>query len=120
MVELIKQCRGGLATNFSLFNIMALYSLIQYTTTVTTQWFYGYPADLQYLYWDLFCNFFFFLTLGFTPPARRLSVLRPSDSLFSVGNLTSVLLLFGIQMFGQFLVIILMSKSKFATILNYW
>ena len=34
MVELIKECRAGLATNFSLFNIMATYALIQYTTTV--------------------------------------------------------------------------------------
>lgn len=28
MVELIKECRAGLATNFTLFNIMAIYSLI--------------------------------------------------------------------------------------------
>ena len=34
MITLITECRGGLATNFSLFNIMALYSLIQYTTTL--------------------------------------------------------------------------------------
>lgn len=46
MIELIKECRGGLATNFSLFNIMALYSLIQYTTTVVTEYYFGYPADL--------------------------------------------------------------------------
>ena len=36
MVELIIECRGGLATNFSLFNIMAIYSLIQYTTTLVS------------------------------------------------------------------------------------
>jgi cation-transporting ATPase 13A2 len=34
MVELIKECRAGLATNYSLFNIMAIYSLIQYNTVV--------------------------------------------------------------------------------------
>jgi len=28
MVELIKECRASLATNFSLFNIMAIYALI--------------------------------------------------------------------------------------------
>jgi cation-transporting P-type ATPase 13A2 len=28
MVELIKECRGGLATNFSLFNVLAMYTLI--------------------------------------------------------------------------------------------
>ena len=34
MVELIKECRAGLVTNFSLFNIMALYTLIQYSSSV--------------------------------------------------------------------------------------
>jgi len=34
MVELIKECRAGLATNFSLFNIMASYSLTQYTSSI--------------------------------------------------------------------------------------
>ena len=33
MVELIKECRAGLATNFSLFNIMATYALTQYVVT---------------------------------------------------------------------------------------
>ena len=34
MVELIKECRAGLATNFSLFNIMAIYSLIQFSSSL--------------------------------------------------------------------------------------
>lgn len=34
VVQLLKECRGGLATNFSLFNIMAIYSLIQYSSTI--------------------------------------------------------------------------------------
>eukprot|EP00919_Chromeraceae_sp_WS-2016_P027497 GHVR01065284.1.p1 GENE.GHVR01065284.1~~GHVR01065284.1.p1 ORF type:complete len:127 (+),score=1.17 GHVR01065284.1:682-1062(+) len=73
MVELIKECRAGLATNFSLFNIMAIYSLIQYTTTIICQIFYSYPSDFQYLYWDLACNFFFFLVFGYTETAESLS-----------------------------------------------
>ena len=36
MVELIKEGRAGLATNFTLFNVMAAYSLTQYTTTVVS------------------------------------------------------------------------------------
>lgn len=66
VVELIKECRAGLATNFALFNIMALYSLIQYTSTIITQYFYAYPGQIQYLYWDLAGNFFFFITFGYT------------------------------------------------------
>ncbi len=73
MVELLKECRAGLATNFSLFNIMAIYSLIQYTTTSITQYYFAYPWDLQYLYWDVFCNLVFFLAIGYTKTADKLS-----------------------------------------------
>lgn len=66
IVFLIRECRAGLASNFSLFNIMALYSLTQYTSTVITQYFYAYPSDMQYLFWDIACNFFFFVTVGYT------------------------------------------------------
>jgi magnesium-transporting ATPase (P-type) len=69
MVEVIKECRAGLATNFSLFNILTIYSLIQYTTTVLTQKFLQYPADFQYLYWDLFLNFSFIVFIGYTKTA---------------------------------------------------
>jgi cation-transporting ATPase 13A3/4/5 len=74
MVELIKECRAGLATNFSLFNIMALYSLTQYTTTTICERFLQYPADMQYLYWDLFLNFAFIVFIGYTGTATKLSV----------------------------------------------
>lgn len=105
MVELLKECRAGLATNFSLFNIMALYSLIQYTTTIITQYYFSYPWDFQYLYWDIFCNFLFFLTIGYTGTAKRLSVDIPSASLFTVSNMTQVMVMFGFQLAGQILMI---------------
>lgn len=120
IIDLIRECRGGLATNFSLFNIMALYSLTQYTSTVITQYYYGYPADFQYLYWDVACNFFFFLTIGYTDSTDELSNLRPSDSLFSVSNISCVLVMFIIQLVGQISVIIIMSNDPFATITNYF
>jgi hypothetical protein len=53
---------------------MAVYSLIQYTTTVLCQKFLQYPADLHYLYWDLFLNFFFVVFIGYTATAKDLSV----------------------------------------------
>lgn len=70
----MKECRAGLATNFSLFNIMAIYSLIQYTTTVLSERFLQYPADQQYLYWDLMLNFSFILFIGHTGTADHLSI----------------------------------------------
>jgi cation-transporting ATPase 13A3/4/5 len=74
MVELIKECRAGLATNFSLFNIMAIYSLIQYTSSLVCEYFLQYPADFQYLYWDICLNFFLILFIGYTGTADKLSV----------------------------------------------
>ena len=67
MIELMKECRAGLVTNYSLFKIMVLYSFIQYSTCVISQIYYTYPSDFEFIYWDLFCNFFFFLTFGMTP-----------------------------------------------------
>ena len=101
VVELIKECRAGLATNFSLFNIMALYSLIQYTSTILVQFFFSYAADFQYLYWDLAGNFFFFLTFGYTATVKRLTKHIPNDSLFCLTNIFQVIFMFGIQLIGQ-------------------
>lgn len=90
---------------------MALYSLIQYTTTIITQYYFAYPWDLQYLYWDIFCNFLFFLTIGYTKTADKLSVSRPNGSLFAVSNLVQVLLIFGIQLMGQLLVMVGLTQT---------
>lgn len=109
VVELIKECRAGLATNFSLFNIMALYSLIQYTSTIITQFFFSYPADFQYLYWDLAGNFFFFLTFGYTGTVKTLSRHIPNNSLFCVTNVFQVIFMFAIQLVGQICMLLALS-----------
>ena len=120
MVSLIRECRGGLATNFSLFNIMALYSLTQYSSTVILQYFYAYPADLQFLYWDLGCNFFFFLTIGYTASEDKLSKLIPSDSLFSLSNVLCVTIMFALQLTCQIISLVIISNSPFSDYVDYW
>lgn len=109
VVELIKECRAGLATNFSLFNIMALYSLIQYTSTIIAQFYFSYPADFQYLYWDLAGNFFFFLTFGYTGTVKTLSRHIPNNSLFCFTNIFQVIFMFVIQLIGQICMILTLS-----------
>ena len=103
MVELIKECRAGLATNFSLFNIMAIYSLIQSTLSVVEELYLSYPADLQYLYEDLALNFFLIIFVGYTATADRLSVERPRNTLFSLTNICQILFMFLVQAGGQVL-----------------
>ena len=84
---------------------MATYSLIQYTTTIITQYNYSYPVQYHYLYWDIFCNFLFFLTIGYTRTVTKLSTQIPNGSLFTASNITQVLIMFGFQLAGQILMI---------------
>lgn len=107
MVELIKECRAGLATNFSLFNIMAIYSLIQYTSSLICEYYLQYPADFQYLYWDVCLNFFLILFIGYTGTADKLSIQRPRNSLFSLTNTVQIIIMFILQFAGQICSILL-------------
>jgi magnesium-transporting ATPase (P-type) len=84
---------------------MAIYSLIEYSTTVIDERYLQYPADLQYLYWDLCLNFFFILFIGYTATADHLSIERPKSSLFSFTNLLMIIITFGIQVAGQISII---------------
>ena len=105
MVELIIECRAGLATNFSLFNIMAIYSLIQYTTTLVSEKFLQYPQDFHFLYWDLGLNFIYIIFIGYTKTASELSIEKPRSSLFCFTNMLQIMFAFGIQLAGQIAVI---------------
>ena len=98
---------------------MALYSLIQYTTTIMTQFYFSYPGDFQYLYWDIFCNFLLFLTVGYTGTAEKLSVEIPKGSLFTVSNMVQVLWMFGVQLMGQFLMLYAITQP-FADRIGYY
>ena len=118
MVELIKECRAGLVTNFSLFNIMVMYSLIQYTTSIICQFYFTYPSDFQFLYWDMACNFFFFMTFGYTPTEGVLSKKTPQRSLFTLSNVIQILAMNVIQLVGQ-IVMIASMVTIFASDINY-
>jgi cation-transporting P-type ATPase 13A2 len=118
MVELIKECRAGLATNFSLFNIMATYALTQYVVTTISEIFYSYPGQYQYMYWDLACNLLFIIFIGYTDTADRLSVARPSNSLFCFSNLFQVLFAFVLVVIGQISMILSLS-GLFSSTIDY-
>lgn len=85
---------------------MAIYSLVQYNTVLISQFFYAYPADFHWIYWDLCCNFVFFLTFGYTGTTNKLTKEAPNNSLFTLSNITQLLIAFFIQMLGQFMMIV--------------
>lgn len=117
MVELIKECRCGLATNFTLFNVMAIYSLIQYTTTVICLKYLQYPGDFHYLYWDLVLNFGYIIFIGNTATSKELSVDRPRSSLFCFTNLFQMVFAFAVQVAGQISWIAIYEKTNYD---HYW
>jgi magnesium-transporting ATPase (P-type) len=83
---------------------MVMYSLVQYTTSTICYIFLTYPSDFQFLYWDLGCNFFFFLTYGLTKTARQLSSRKPKSTLFMGENMVGIFSFFIIQLLGQILI----------------
>lgn len=97
---------------------MASYSLTQYTTSIIAQVFYSFPADLHYLYWDIGCNFFFIVFVGYTSTSQRLSVAIPNNSLLCVTNMFQVLFAFGINVIGQISMILAIS-GPFAVETDY-
>ncbi len=72
------------------------------------------------MYADFGHNFVFFLTLGNTESLKKLSILRPSDSLFSFSNIFCVFYMFAIQFIGQIGVILLMSNFPIGFWINYY
>jgi cation-transporting ATPase 13A2 len=105
MIELIKECRASLATNFSLFNIMSMYALIQYTTSWICQYYYAYPSDINFVYWDFVSNFLLLLTYGYISTADKLTKEKPLNSLFSFSNIFQILCMVAIQLIGQIVAI---------------
>lgn len=97
---------------------MASYSLVQYTTSIICELFYAYPPDFNYLYWDIFCNFFFIVVIGYTATEEKLSVDKPNNSLFCMTNLAQVMIVFGLQVLGQISMILALG-GMFNEDLNY-
>ena len=97
---------------------MAIYSLTQYTSSIISQLFYSYPADLHFLYWDIACNFFFVVFVGYTNTADKLSIAIPNNSLLCFTNLFQVLFAFGVNVLGQIMMIVAIS-GEYSTNVDY-
>jgi cation-transporting ATPase 13A3/4/5 len=69
----LRICRAGLATNFHVFSMMILFSLIQFTTVCLLYSCYQDLTDSQMLYEDLFVTFPIFIALNLTKPSSKLS-----------------------------------------------
>lgn len=90
-LEVLKEGRCALATNFHNFKFMALYSMCQFSAVVISYTQITNLGDYQFLWQDLAVNFPLFLTLGYTKAYPKLTSKLPDDTLFSAKCLISVL-----------------------------
>ncbi|XP_065842399.1 polyamine-transporting ATPase 13A2-like isoform X2 [Oscarella lobularis] len=87
---LIKEGRAALATSFSVFKYMALYSLVEFATVLILYSIDSNLGDWQYLYIDLILVLIVALVMERTGACEHLVRRRPSGSLVSFPVLFSV------------------------------
>ena len=71
------------------------------------------------MFWDIACNFFFIVFVGYTATADKLSIAKPNNSLICFTNLFQVLFAFALNAFGQIIMIVAISQ-RFAPNIDYY
>ncbi|KAJ1952430.1 hypothetical protein EC988_003559, partial [Linderina pennispora] len=108
VVQLIREGRCSIATSFSCFKFMALYSMVQFTTVCLLYIYNVNLTDFQYLWADLFTIMSIAICMDRARPYKKLVPKRPSASLTSKKVLTSLigntLLIIGFQIAMYFMV----------------
>ncbi|KAJ1965507.1 hypothetical protein GGI12_000729 [Dipsacomyces acuminosporus] len=89
--QLIKEGRCSIATSFSCFKYMALYSMIQFTTCCVLYTYNANLTDGQFLFVDLFTIIPIAVFMDRSKPYKRLVPKRPSASLISKKVITSLI-----------------------------
>jgi len=113
LIELLKDARAGLSTSFQCFKFMALYSMIQFVTVIILYYRFCTLNDAQFFYIDFIIVCPIFVTMSMTEPYDDLANERPSDSLFSIKCLASVIGQICLQMFGQLIILETLIQSDF-------
>ncbi|EGR27385.1 hypothetical protein IMG5_196550, partial [Ichthyophthirius multifiliis] len=91
IIQVLIEGRAALVTSFSCFKFMALYSMIQFVCTTLLFTVGSLPADLQFLYWDVFIILPLAFLMGLTEAYPVLSKQVPGSSLVSFQVLFSVI-----------------------------
>jgi cation-transporting ATPase 13A3/4/5 len=91
VIDLLLEGRGALATSFSLFKFMILYSIIQTSQVMCAYVFLNLLADTQFLYNDLGLILPLSFTMGLAEPTNKLVPMRPPATLFMPSVLFSVI-----------------------------
>eukprot|EP00051_Salpingoeca_urceolata_P022558 m.370274 g.370274 ORF g.370274 m.370274 type:complete len:1200 (+) comp19991_c0_seq2:4903-8502(+) len=84
VVKLVQEGRAALVTAFAVFEFLALYSFIQFTSALILYWFESTLGDIQYLWIDLCIILTLAVLVGRTQPHPMLVAIRPPGSLLSL------------------------------------
>ncbi|ORY75599.1 hypothetical protein LY90DRAFT_332648, partial [Neocallimastix californiae] len=102
VLDVIKEGRAALVTNFSCFKYMAIYSLIQFTTVSLLYHLAANLGDTQFLFIDLFLILPVAITMGRSKSYHKIYPKAPSANLISFKVLVSLIGQVLIQMIFQF------------------
>lgn len=89
--QLVREGRAALATSFSSFKYMTLYSAVQFTTVCLLRWYDVNLTPWQFIAFDMFTVLLLGSTLTFAGPRSKLDPQRPTASLLSIPVLASIL-----------------------------
>ncbi|KAL4480550.1 hypothetical protein ABPG72_022305 [Tetrahymena utriculariae] len=106
--KILREGRASLVTSFQCFKYMALYSLIQCTTTTILYVCNSIPSDMQFLYWDLFIILPLAFMLGLTKASDQLTHKTPTANLISHEVITSVVGQTSIQIIFQIIAVMVL------------
>lgn len=96
-VTLIKEGKASLTATFQTFKFIELYALIQFYFTFILYFVGVQPTDGQYLYIDLLVTFPLTIFIARTKPQEKLTADLPTESLFYLPILMSVIIMAFIQ-----------------------
>ena len=113
LIQVLREGRCTLATNFQCFKFMALYSMIQFTACSILYTQLSNLSDSQFLWQDLCLIVPIFVTMSYTGPCDELSVDLPPDSLFSMTCLISVFGQITLQFLGQLALLLILKQQAF-------
>lgn len=102
-----------------MFNITASYALIQFTSCIILYFFYSYPSDEQFAYWDLCLDMVFVFVIGNIGTADSLSKVKPKSALLSIRNILELMTVFLLQLLSQ-IIGVLAIRTVFAESLAYY
>lgn len=101
MIKLLREGRASIVTSFQVFKFMALYAMIQFTSTIIL---YNYVTNLgnyQYLFIDLFIVIPLSFSMSRTSAYPKLSKKLPIGHLISKPVLITIFIQIVIQILGQ-------------------